>query len=96
MDSPIERAREIARLLNTGEIDANLEIEIADLLAALAAALEGREQLLSSAQYALKYYGDAERYHYPGLGEVLDGGLRARTALRLLKGDNSFPNPELP
>jgi hypothetical protein len=85
----IERAREIARGINSGVfwVDADLADEIAGLLVTLAATVETQSTNISCVEFALNYYSEPELY-LAGVapdGVILDGGLRARTALGLIR-----------
>lgn len=91
MKSEIERAREIARgieLTNTW-LDGAQSGEVARLLEALADAAEEQASKLSAIEFALLYYSEPHLYldskPRSSAEPILDGGLRARTALGLLK-----------
>ena len=89
MKTYIERAREIARGIDSGIfwVDADLADEIAGLLLSLAATLETQSNNINCIEFALNYYSEPDLYHAGvALDDViLDGGLRARTALGLIK-----------
>lgn len=88
MKRSIERAKEIAREIESGKhwVDGELAGEMANLLDFLASCLEIHHQNFSSVQFALGYYSEPSLYMDRTSADViLDGGLRARTALGLLK-----------
>jgi hypothetical protein len=98
MKPTIERAKEIAKSIDSGAIwvDADLASEIAGLLGLLAATVEAQGENLTSIEFALNYYSEPDLYHDPVTSDViLDGGLRARTALGLLKGREPQATSEL-
>jgi hypothetical protein len=89
MNTSIERAREIARGIDSGAVwvDAGLADEIAGLLLTLATTIETQSANFNCVEFALNYYSAPDLYLSTlALDDViLDGGLRARTALGLLK-----------
>jgi hypothetical protein len=89
VNTTIERAREIARGIDSGIVwvDADLADEIASLLLNLAATIEAQSANINCIEFALNYYSEPDLYlSTVALDDViLDGGLRARTALGLLK-----------
>ena len=89
MKTNIERAKEIALGIETGKIwvDADLSAEIAGLLHSLATFTEPRREALVGVEFALSYYSEPKLYYTPPVASdvILDGGLRARAALSLLK-----------
>jgi hypothetical protein len=98
MKPTIERAKEIARGIDSGAtwVDADLASEIAGLLELLAATVEAQGENLKSIEFALNYYSAPDLYHDQATSDViLDGGLRARTALGLLKGRQPEATSEL-
>ncbi|MCA8915105.1 MAG: hypothetical protein KDB90_06805 [Planctomycetes bacterium] len=86
MVSEISRARDLARELEGGYtvLDKQLSEELASLLDHLVTRLEAQSAKLKAAEFALEYYREPYLYARQtcctGDG-VLDGGLRARTAL---------------
>lgn len=91
MKTEIERAREVARsieLTNTW-LDGAEAGEVARLLETLADAAEEQASKLSAIEFALLYYSEPHLYldskPRSPVDPILDGGLRARTALGLLK-----------
>jgi hypothetical protein len=88
MNTHVDRAREIARRINTGMVwvDADAAQEIAELLETLADVIETQARNITSVDFALTYYSEPELYRISDDEEcTLDGGLRARTALGLLR-----------
>jgi hypothetical protein len=89
MNTSIERAREIARGIDSGAVwvDADLADEIAGLLLTLATTIETQSGNINCIEFALNYYSEPDLYHNGvALDDViLDGGLRARTALGLIR-----------
>jgi hypothetical protein len=87
----LERARAIARELRTGNawLDTEQAGEIAHILDTLADAAQAHNEKLQSVEFALSYYSEPQLYidHSPRSPHdpILDGGLRARTALSLLR-----------
>jgi hypothetical protein len=86
-----ERARDIARNLGLGNtwLDTEQATEIARLLEGLADNVEVQQAKLNSIEFALHYYSEPHLYvdSQPrnATDPILDGGLRARTALSLMK-----------
>jgi hypothetical protein len=67
-------------------VDSDAAQEIAGLLEVLAETIETQAENITSIDFALTYYGEPDRYRTSSDGEcTLDGGLRARTALGLLR-----------
>ena len=89
METAIERARYYSNHLErcVASPDADELSEIASLLTSLCAAIEDRRDAHSGAVFALNYYANADLYYAPvePRHEILDGGLRARTALELFR-----------
>lgn len=88
MNTYVNRAREIARRINTGLVwvDADAAQEIAGLLETLAEVIETQAGKITSVDFALTYYSDPDHYRISDDEKcALDGGLRARTALGLLR-----------
>lgn len=89
MNTCIERAKEIARGISSGAtwVDAQMADEIAALLKTLATTVEAQAENITCVEFALNFYSEPELYHDPvvPMGIHLDGGLRARTALGLLR-----------
>jgi hypothetical protein len=89
MRTNVERAREIAMGIQTGLVwvDADKADEVADLLESMATVIETLDTCAIRIEFALKYYSEPDLYCVGvALDDViLDGGLRARTALGLLK-----------
>ena len=89
MKTYIARAREIAKGIEAGLVwvDADLADEITGLLESMATTIETQSSNVTCIEFALRYYGEPDLYQAGvALDDViLDGGLRARTALALLK-----------
>ncbi len=91
MQTHIQRAREIANELELGSLwlETDAATELATLLRGLADECEAQGSRLSAIEFALLYYSEPHLYldlRPRGPAEpILDGGLRARTALGLLK-----------
>jgi hypothetical protein len=90
MNTNVQRAREIAFGIDLGHlwIDSELEEEVAGLLHTLSDTIEAQRASTTSAQLALEYYSEPQLYFVPVAAPepILDGGLRARTALWLMRG----------
>jgi hypothetical protein len=89
VNTTIERAREIARGIDSGVVwvDADVADEIAGLLLDLAATIETQCENVNCIEFALNYYSEPDLYHNGVAFDdvILDGGLRARTALGLIR-----------
>ncbi len=85
----ITRARELARELEEKAIVGDFALigEVQSVLNTLADTVEAQRSTLSSVEFALSYYSVPYLYAGPEMQgrEMLDGGLRARTALGLMK-----------
>lgn len=88
MTNYASRAKVVAKRIRTGMVwvDMDAAEEVAELLENLAVVSETQSQNFTSVEFALTYYGEPTRYQV-SIDEdcILDGGLRARTALGLLK-----------
>jgi hypothetical protein len=91
MLTQVEKAREFARSIEMGSLwlDADKAMELAQLLESLAEAAENQAAKLNSVEFALQYYSQPHLYIDSAprspTEPILDGGLRARTALGMLK-----------
>lgn len=90
MEMTITRARELACELEERAIFGDFALigEVQSVLKTLAdTTVEAQRSTLSSVEFALSYYSVPYLYTSPEMQgrELLDGGLRARTALGLIK-----------
>jgi hypothetical protein len=89
MDTIIERTQQLAYRVDHGNLEQNCPFpsEVAKTLDELSKAIQLRDELLRSIQFALEYYGDPCRYLQVVIPSdlAMDGGLRARTALYLMR-----------
>ncbi len=89
MSATIRRAIEIAHSYKTGAVwvDSTLAAKKTALCRELSSTVAIQTDTLACIEFALKYYSEPELYQTPGALTVtiLDDGLRARTALALLK-----------
>jgi|SRR5690606_5751314 len=90
MNTTAHRAREIARSLDSRGLSVSPQIaeEVAGMLHTLADFEEYTQLRGRMVELALNYYSRPDQYFQPVQVSqpILDGGLRARTALRYLRG----------
>jgi hypothetical protein len=96
MNKELQRSIEIADGIKSGALWVNPDLadEIAELLYALAGEVEAQPRCDRAVTLALTYYSEPHLYYVPvsGNNPILDGGLRARTAMRYLHG--TCPRPQ--
>ncbi|MBZ0135485.1 MAG: hypothetical protein K8I27_03800 [Planctomycetes bacterium] len=89
MDAKIDRAKEIAQGIEAGTVwvDAELANEMATVIRSLTTALQDQRNCMKGVEFALSYYSEPDLYVELAAPAqvILDGGLRARTALGMLK-----------
>jgi hypothetical protein len=94
MDNVIERAQQLMFRVDLANLEPNCPLphEVASMIGELTKAIQLQWELLRSVQFALNYYGDPYLYCDPVIPSdpLLDGGLRARTALYLMKRCSSL------
>lgn len=98
MDTKLSRAREIARELQSEFVilDNQLTDEIAGILDLMAECIETQTAKIAAAEFALNYYREPGLYltsEQQASPTILDGGLRARTALTELQRPVRCPLP---
>ena len=101
METVIERARYYSHRLDSGLTSPGADElhEVASLLTSLCAIIDDRRDAHNGAVFALTYYASPELYYEPvePSQEILDGGLRARTALGLFRvSDRKLRRTSLP
>ena len=99
MGASLQRAHEVLRELESGYtiLDARLSEEICSLLESLLQTVEAQSAKLNAAEFALNYYREPHLYvddqPRSPTEPILDGGLRARTALGVIANPNRYPLP---
>ena len=98
MNPTLEKARRLVRQMHEGFtiLDNPLSEEIIETLGVLIEAVEDQQGKLSAAEFALNYYREPQLYIEPDCSPdqpILDGGLRARTALTLMARPVKRPLP---